>query len=77
MNCLKTTEAGWKKTAFIHLLQEKNIYIKLIFASIKRKDESTLLKHLGCGSIPPCISAGGGSSVTGTTLRKPSDEALS
>lgn len=59
----------WEKVTSIHLPQEKKI-IKLIFASINRKDESTLLKCSGYRSVPPCISNGGHRYVTGTTLSK-------
>jgi len=67
-NCMKTTKGRWKKVPSIHLSQEKEI--KLIFASINRKDESTLWKCSGYRSVPPCISNRGHRLVTGTTLSK-------
>lgn len=69
VNCTKTRKERWGKVTSIHLPQEKKI-IKLIFASINRKDESTLLKCSGYRSVPPCISNGGHRYVTGTTLSK-------
>lgn len=46
-----------------------NTTFKLIFASINRKDESTLLKDWGHRSVPPCISNRGHRWVTGIPLR--------
>lgn len=70
---MKTTKARWKEGASIHLSQKKKKHktrqLKLIFASINRKDESVLLKHWGRRSVPPCISNRGHRSAAGIPLR--------